>query len=541
MNELPNAAQAAFNATQNQHDPTCLPKTRVGVLNEIRAWADGQDERRIYWLNGLAGTGKSTIARTIAREYFERGRLGASFFFSKGGGDVGNAGKFFTTIALQLANKSSSLKSYISSAVSENNDIKNQSLRDQWHQLILRPLSRLDGNPSWLPYILIIDALDECEGENNIRAILQLLAEAWSLRTAQLRVFLTSRPEIAIRHGFYQIPDAERQDFVLHRISPSIVDYDIGIFLEYNFKLIGEERSLDPAWPGENIIKRLVQNAGGLFIWAATACRFIREGRNFAEDRLAIVLKDYSMDDSSTDSSLTDDSLTKDRTIAPEAHLDKIYITVLKNSVQNYNKQERKKWYKLLRETAGSIVLLYSPLSAFSLAGLLHIHEEDIIRRLHDLCSILDIPEERARPIRLHHPSFRDFILDKKRCGNSKFWVDEKQAHRILADNCIQLMSTSLKQDICGVDAPGVLVADIESTQVEQYLPAEVQYACTYWIEHLQKSGAQLYNNDQVHQFLNVHTLHWLEALGWMRKISKGIRAITSLESIALVSLFCSI
>jgi hypothetical protein len=51
----------------------------------------------------MAGTGKSTIANTVARGYFEQGRLAASFIFSRGGGDVGNAQKFVTTIAVQLA------------------------------------------------------------------------------------------------------------------------------------------------------------------------------------------------------------------------------------------------------------------------------------------------------------------------------------------------------------------------------------------------------------------------------------------------------
>jgi hypothetical protein len=39
-----------------------------------------------------------------------------------------------------------------------------------------------------------------------------------------------------------------------------------------------------------------------------------------------------------------------------------------------------------------------------------------------------------------------------------------------------------------------------------------------------------------VHQFLQVHLLHWLEALSWMQKVSEGIYAITSLESIIAVS-----
>ena len=85
-------------------------------------------------------------------------------------------------------------------------------------------------------------------------------------------------------------------------------------------------------------------------------------------------------------------------------------------------------------------------------------------------------------------------------------------------------------------ETPGTLVTDVESSRVEQCLPPEVQYACLYWIPHLQKSGAQLYDNDEVHHFLQEHFLHWLEALSWMRKTSEGIHTIASLESTALVS-----
>jgi len=96
---LPFAENAPFNSYARQHEPTCLPNTRVDLLHEIYKWADGQDKRCIFWLNGLAGTGKSTIARTVARRYFDQKRLGASFFFSKNGGDVSHTAKFFTSLA----------------------------------------------------------------------------------------------------------------------------------------------------------------------------------------------------------------------------------------------------------------------------------------------------------------------------------------------------------------------------------------------------------------------------------------------------------
>jgi len=536
LDRLPYAVEAPFNSHSRQHEPICLEHTRVDVLHEIYNWTARQDKRCIFWLNGLAGTGKSTIARTVARTYSERGRLGASFFFSKGGGDVGHAGKFFTSIAVQLARNVATLSRHICEAIAAHSNIASQSLYDQWRQLILGPLSKLDGRSCQPSYILVVDALDECSNDNDIRVILRLLAEAGSLRTVKLQVFLTSRPEIPIRYGLCQISDAEHQDFVLHNISPSIISHDISLFLAHDLALIGQENSLEAGWPGAEAIQRLVQRASGLFIWAATACRFIREGRNFATDRLSIILKDSSMDEFFTDDSATDDDSNDDPAVAPEEHLNKLYLTVLRNSARNYKKQEKKRWYKLLKTTIGTITVLFSPLSTSSLAGVLHVRREEVIRRLNDLHSILAIPEERAQPIRLQHPSFRDFLFDEKRCADSNFWVDEKQAHQTLAANCIRLMSNSLKQDIYDLGTPGALVTDIENNQVEQCLSPEVQYACLYWIDHLQKSGAQLYDNDLVHQFLEMHLLHWLEALSWIRKISEGILAITSLESIALVS-----
>ena len=127
------------------------PNTRVDLLQDIYSWADGQDERYIFWLNGLAGTGKSTIARTVARTYLEQKRLGASFFFSRGGGDVGHAGNFVTSISFQLASSVPSLDQYICDAIKEQRDIASQSLRDQWQQLVVGPLSKLSGSGGPLP------------------------------------------------------------------------------------------------------------------------------------------------------------------------------------------------------------------------------------------------------------------------------------------------------------------------------------------------------------------------------------------------------
>ncbi len=146
----------------------------------------------------MAGTGKSTIARTIARKYYDEKRLGASFFFSRGGGDISHAGKFFTSIALQLAVQSDVLKAHICEAIAKCNKIASKGLRDQWAHLILQPLSRLEASSIQSPFLIIVDALDECDGDNGIRAIPQSLVEAHDQDNSRLHIFITSRPETPI-------------------------------------------------------------------------------------------------------------------------------------------------------------------------------------------------------------------------------------------------------------------------------------------------------------------------------------------------------
>jgi hypothetical protein len=219
-------------------------------------------------------------------------------------------------------------------------------------------LLKLNAHSCRSHYILVIDALDECDSETDIQLILQLLAEARSLKMVRLQIFMTSRAETPIRHGFHQIPETTHQDFVLHRIPPAIVDHDIFIFLKCSLRLLGQERALSDDWPGEPVIQRLVEKANGLFIWAATACRFIREGRQFARQRLLTILE------SST-------SVT-----APEEHPNEIYLTVLKTAVSpSYTEQEQKYVYGMLGTVLGTIAVLSSPISIGSLSKLLHVPE----------------------------------------------------------------------------------------------------------------------------------------------------------------------
>jgi nucleoside phosphorylase len=103
LDRLPDAEGASFDSHAEEHNPTCLPGTRVELLDDINRWIDDQSSKTLFWLNGMAGTGKSTIARTADQEQYERGDLGGSFFFNRGETDRGNLAKFIPALPRQLA------------------------------------------------------------------------------------------------------------------------------------------------------------------------------------------------------------------------------------------------------------------------------------------------------------------------------------------------------------------------------------------------------------------------------------------------------
>ena len=148
LNLLPNCPQAAFNAYERRHDTTCLQGTRKDILNQIETWADECDDKCIFWLNEIIETRKSTIARTIARRYHEEDRLETSFFFSKDQQDLRHASKLFSSIATQLVKQFAILKKHNCETVMKHRDIAQQTLHDQWTQLIFHPIASSKPPPS---------------------------------------------------------------------------------------------------------------------------------------------------------------------------------------------------------------------------------------------------------------------------------------------------------------------------------------------------------------------------------------------------------
>ena len=251
---------------------------------------DDPEGKSIFWLVGGAGTGKSTISRTIAKSLQAKGQLGASFFFKKGEADRSNSALLFTTIANQLAIRFRSIGSSIKKAVQADPDIPRKALAEQFDKLILQPLSEIKPSSYRARLVLLVDALDECDEKEDIKPIIYLLSRLKNVKTTDVRVFLTSRPDLPIRPTFKKLPEGTYKDVVLHEIPK--IEHDISLFLRHEFSEIRKEHSLPGEWPSNQNVERLVKIVIPLFIYVVTLCRFIGDGNWDPNEQIKIVL-DY--------------------------------------------------------------------------------------------------------------------------------------------------------------------------------------------------------------------------------------------------------
>lgn len=274
----------------------------------------------------MAGTGKSTIALTIACEYYDNGRLGASFFFSRGGGDLASVQKFAATIASRLREISPELQRLIDDVIASNHCVHDLRLYDQWEKLVLQPLSKLGQNSSLYPLVLVVDALDECNDEDDVRLLIQCLAAATTIESIQLQVFVISRLDQPINLGFDCVLREKHLDVILHDIEKSIVDHDLYLYYMDRLENIARGFNLSQSDISEPNIQRLVRKSAGLFIHAATVCRFIRDGGQLANECLSLLLD------------------ARSSPIALEKELDQMYTTVLSYSLpRKFDDNERKR------------------------------------------------------------------------------------------------------------------------------------------------------------------------------------------------------
>jgi hypothetical protein len=494
LQQLPHAKDAGYTAGNRQK---CLRGTRQDILEEIYAWALNPNNKRVYWLSGSAGTGKSTICQSFAEYCFAHGLLGASFFCSRDFSDRSSLSLIFPTLALDLAYKYPAFREALLEIIRATPNVGNQSLSLQLDNLLIRPLKS-----SKISTIIVIDALDECKDDSPASAILSMLGKHIDSLDS-VKIFVTGRPEPPISLGFrLPLMRPHTEVFQLHNMKAGSVDHDIQLYVETQMRdlvMIRSDVEFPTPWPGEGAIATIVRKADGLFIFASTTCKFVAYPHGEPPDLLRQVLE-------AADSSNFEGPLG----------LDSLYTRILSDNYSGTHSLVNV--VGRLKPVLGSIVVVANPLSSSALGQLLGLQGSEVRTALRFLHSLIHVPEPHDEPIRVYHKSFADYLVDKERCLEPKLRVDPGDHHAHLAVRCLEVMNGSLKRNPC--DIPRYAMnEDVEDLQERRktHIGPVLEYACTFWTQHLLQAARSTETITKtlglMETFMDQHFLSWLEVL----------------------------
>ncbi|KAF4566582.1 hypothetical protein EYR36_012013 [Pleurotus pulmonarius] len=456
--------------------PTCHPRTRLDVQGEITKWIVDSNGTNVLWLIGHVGAGKSTLATTIASTYAGTRRLGAFVFFNRDVEERRNPTKFVRTLAYELCKFDQCISEKISSAIDDRPHITQELLDDQFQHLIHGPLQDAvsEGSPLSFqgPILIVIDALDECGDKYTRRRLLKVLAKETANLPSFVRIIITSRDELDIRMAFN-----DEEHIKQHKLEVSPDDTDIRVYTESKLKEVAKVNYLGESWPDTDKHTRLVSLAGGLFIWASTACKYIDgEYPKIALDQLL---------------QLKGEGVHKD--------LDGLYNKALQNA-GNWAVSRLEEEFQAI---VGTISVVKSPMTSMTIDDFLGLEPLSSQRFLSRFTSVIcQMPNE---PVRVFHKSFNDFIIDPGRCTNPAWFINISHHECCVALNCIARMKKEFKT--LRHFAPSI-------TPKVDYDEA-VKYSCSYWIHHVvavREDPERTKVAKVVYDFMKDHILHWMEA-----------------------------
>ena len=509
MNSMPHTAEAGYRSGNRQG---CLRGTRGDVLLQLERWLKDEKDQHVFWLNGLAGTGKSTIAQTFAEIGFADGRLGASFFCSRDFEDRSNLQAIFPTIAFQLAYRYPLFRERLLQVLRATPGVGRESLCSQMERVIVEPFQATQ-----IRTLIIIDALDECKDEEPASAILSVLSR-YVDKIPRVKFFITGRPEPRIRTGFRlrslrPITEVLR----LHDVERSSVDSDIGLFFKIRLSDIAETRSdsgFTEDWPSPSDINILCRKAAGLFIYASTVVKFVTSSHHTPTERLNLII-----------------SIPQSTAHEGKSGIDLLYTQILEQVF--FNVELEKEFYSCFRSAVGMVLLVINPLAAETLSTLLRV--PDISITLRSLHSVLLVPNNKDDPIRAFHKSFPDFLMDPERCKDGRFFINPSVHHQEILFSCLRLMREGLKKNICNLDNYALLseVEDI-STCKKEHIRVALEYACQFWTKHLVCVPSSGHNVEEVckavDEFFTKHLLFWIEVLVIMGNLNVSVYAINDVR-----------
>lgn len=266
---------ASHHSSARYPPPRCHPGTRNYHIETLVNWCLNVDNRadRIAWLKGPAGVGKSAIAQTCAEALGEK--LGAAFFFSRANRRE-DPGRFFTSIAYQLAVRFNSYGDLLDGEIHRDPTLVDKSLPHQFQDLLVAPFRELRIREAVAGRVIIVDGLDECAGSEAQVDIVKIVAESVREGTTPFLWIFLSRlePDLVATFDLTFIKSASLE---INLPISRDTDHEILLYLTDSLGDIGRKRGLPLQWPSKEDIWTLVNFSAGLFACAQAIIRFINE------------------------------------------------------------------------------------------------------------------------------------------------------------------------------------------------------------------------------------------------------------------------
>ncbi|KDQ58712.1 hypothetical protein JAAARDRAFT_193243 [Jaapia argillacea MUCL 33604] len=494
---------------------SCLKGTRIEILHQVRSWIDchvsrprgacqhgdpaGGDDAMIFWISGMAGTGKTTLAYTVADECYRwqpDSVLGATFFFDRQSAQCRSVTMLFNTIAYQLGTFHPPFRSAISVILQSDPTIVCKSVTTQIEELIVKPLDRLrDAMP---PCVIVLDALDEC---SDSRAVVEMLSALARNRRKlwPLKFLITGRPLPDITASFASSSLREvTQSLSLHDLSFDIATRDTRKYLSENLKQVKIQHRITDLWPSDADLDKLARLSQGHFAFAAAVVNHL--GGSGAVDpilRLQEILAPLGHPESPRAYRLED--------------LDTLYSDVVR-SVFSESATGR------LKTVLGTLAILQRSLPANELELLLDLPSDTVRTTLKLFSSVVLVPEWLERDILLIHPTFADFLLDPPRTTPAGIVFDAPPQHTLALRGCLRILlklerSAYVQEHSWHSRRPNrdYDFSKLPPIQTVDTVPLHVQYASRYWAVHLSKGLICDEVLESLADFSMSHLLAWLE------------------------------
>ncbi|CAE7089248.1 unnamed protein product, partial [Rhizoctonia solani] len=479
----------------------CTKHTRTTILEGSIAWSDNAELAKIYWMNGMAGTGKTTIAYSLCERLEAGKQLAASFFCTRASPECREAKRIIPTIAYQLARRFTPFRYSLCQQLKKDPDASSNQLSSQFDLLLKQPLlaakDKLSNN-----LVIVIDALDECSDPHIVELFLSLLFR--SVMELPVKFFVTSRPEPAIRNKMKPESERTRSILYLHEIERSLVQADIELYLREELESIA---------PADDDITELAGHAGNLFIYAATAVRYIRPADVAVNSkaRLKAIL------------TISAESQKKLPTI------DALYTAILTAAINHPElESEEQRQRRLVLWTA---VCTCEPVLIRTLSILSGLDsKDDTMAALQPLRSVLHVSEH-SELVTTLHASFPDYMFSHDRSG--AFYCDRPTHSQLLAEQCFKIMKAQLRFNICSIQSsfiPNQKIPDI-GERVIANISEELFYSCQFWVDHLSDAGCPDAPLLWTHDFLRHRLLFWMEVMSLKNCMVNGTMIMIKLNT----------